>query len=543
LRIRLRFIQEHDMLCLLGKPAVLEDGERRPLALRPKALAVLAYLALTARAAPRRELARLVFPDAEEPLAALRWHLHHLRSAAPGFIATNLIAGRDRIGLAVPTDVALFRDRAVRICEGPGVAGAAEILALYRDDLLAGLTVSTAAEFDTWLYVEQEGLRRLFRRATVAFARAALGGERADEAVGPLARLVAVDPYFEDGHVLLIEAYEALGQGEHAATAYEHYQRIVRHDLQAEPRPALARRYEPSPPGGRTLPRDELMPLRQVTVHIVDWPGSEPTVVAIHGSGMIAHAFSALAEHLAPAHRFVALDLRGHGFSDKPPSGYDLDRHVEDVLDLIEALELRRPLLLGHSAGGTIAAFAAARADIAGLILLEGMIGDRAFAENAAALAAPLAGTLDQRFGGFDEYLVKSRAGREPWSDEAERLVDRWARYDLAPLPDGTYRRRALRSALEAEWASIIEADSLAALARVACPILVVQALQPWMGGRPYFTDAIVEAQLRAAPRAQLFVARHSTHNTIVRDPEPDMIEAIMGFVRRCSQRRPTLVH
>ncbi len=80
------------MLCLLGKPAVLEDGELRPLVLRPKALAVLAYLALTERAVSRRDLATLVFPEAEEPLAALRWHLHHLRATGPGFIATNLMS-------------------------------------------------------------------------------------------------------------------------------------------------------------------------------------------------------------------------------------------------------------------------------------------------------------------------------------------------------------------------------------------------------------------------------------------------------------------
>ena len=185
----------------------------------------------------------------------------------------------------------------------------------------------------------------------------------------------------------------------------------------------------------------------------------------------------------------------------------------------------------------------AAPTDVAGLILLEGMIGDRAFVENAAAQAAPLAGSLDQRFGGFDEYLVKARAERARRSDAAERLLDRVVHYDLAPLPDGTYRRRALRSALEAEWASIIAADSLAMLARVACPILIVQALQPWLGGRPYFTDAIVEAQRRAAPRAQVFVVRRSTHETLVLDPEPDMIEAIRVIVRRCGQRRLTTVH
>jgi hypothetical protein len=36
----------------------------------------------------------------------------------------------------------------------------------------------------------------------------------------------------------------------------------------------------------------------------------------------------------------------------------------------------------------------------------------------------------------------------------------------------------------------------------VTCPILIVQALKPWLGGRPYFTRAIVEAQLKAAPGA-----------------------------------------
>jgi acetyl esterase/lipase len=42
---------------------------------------------------------------------------------------------------------------------------------------------------------------------------------------------------------------------------------------------------------------------------------------------------------------------------------------------------LRRPIILGHSAGGAIATFVATGADVAGLVLLEAMVGDRAFAE------------------------------------------------------------------------------------------------------------------------------------------------------------------
>jgi pimeloyl-ACP methyl ester carboxylesterase len=408
-------------------------------------------------------------------------------------------------------------------------------LALYRGDLLAGLSVSTAAEFDNWLFVAQEAASRDFRRGTLAFARWAIDHGASAEILEPLARLVTVDPYCEDGHVMLIEAYDALRKSQRAAQAYERYQRIVRRELAAEPRPSLVLRFEGRSSTQATLPREEFIPLKQVTLHIVDWAGGGPTVLGIHGSAGMAHTFGALAERLAPAVRFVGVDLRGHGFSDKPPAGYDLEGHVEDVRQLIDALGLRRPVLVGHSAGGTVAAFVASAADVSGLVLLEAMIGDRAFTENAAAQAAPLATTLGVPVASFDAYLAEWRARRAPFSDEAERLLDRWARFALAPLPSGSYRVRALRAAVEAEWTSIIAADSLGALSRVRCPVMIVQALKPWLGGRPYFSGRIVEAQLRAAPKTELFIAEHSDHGTIVRDPDPGMVEAILAFVHRCA--------
>src|SRR6185295_13948944 len=105
-------------------------------------------------------------------------------------------------------------------------------------------------------------------------------------------------------------------------------------------------------------------------------------------------------------------------------------------------------------------------------------------------------------------------------------------------LPDGRYRERALRVAVEAEWESIIAADSLGMLGQVRCPVLIVQALKPWLGGRPYFTRAIVDAQLKVAPAAELFVAGHCDHGTLIRDPEPAMIAALTRFVDRCAKGR-----
>ena len=70
------------MLCLLGPPAVRLGDVLRPLKLRPKALALLVRVALEGPGS-RAELADLIFGEAEDPRATLRWHLTYLRAQLP----------------------------------------------------------------------------------------------------------------------------------------------------------------------------------------------------------------------------------------------------------------------------------------------------------------------------------------------------------------------------------------------------------------------------------------------------------------------------
>src|SRR5215210_5821212 len=107
------------MLCLLGEPGILCDGRFEPLVLRPKAVALLAYLALAGGGVERGALARQLFPAAEDPRAALRWHLNHLRAAAPAPVSAALHATRERLGLSLPTDVDRFRRGAEHLCRQP----------------------------------------------------------------------------------------------------------------------------------------------------------------------------------------------------------------------------------------------------------------------------------------------------------------------------------------------------------------------------------------------------------------------------------------
>src|SRR5262249_32896883 len=147
-----------------------------------------------------------IFPEAESPRSALRWHLSYMRGRLPDAIRAQLHVSSEEVAFDAPTDVAAFQFEAARLLEHPDARGAGEVLARYRGDLCAGLTVSASAMFDTWLYVQQEALRRTFRQATVAVARYRLATGEVGEIVEALAGLVVVDPYFEDGHMLLIEA-------------------------------------------------------------------------------------------------------------------------------------------------------------------------------------------------------------------------------------------------------------------------------------------------------------------------------------------------
>ena len=98
-------------------------------------------------------------------------------------------------------------------------------------------------------------------------------------------------------------------------------------------------------------------------------------VVCVHGWACSVYSFRRLMPMLAArGMRAVAIDLPGHGLSDKPgdPALYTLDAQVECVLAAMDALGIERALLAGHSMGGPICARAAvvAPARVTALALL-----------------------------------------------------------------------------------------------------------------------------------------------------------------------------
>lgn len=87
-----------------------------------------------------------------------------------------------------------------------------------------------------------------------------------------------------------------------------------------------------------------------VAIHFID-AGIGPPIVMLPGWSQSAAMFRHQIEDFARDHRVVAIDPRGHGDSAVPEHGFNPHRMALDIREVIEALDLRDIVLLGHSAG------------------------------------------------------------------------------------------------------------------------------------------------------------------------------------------------
>lgn len=149
----------------------------------------------------------------------------------------------------------------------------------------------------------------------------------------------------------------------------------------------------------------------------------DPPIVLAHGLFEDARCMRWVVDDLVDDYHVIAYDARGHGHSDAPADGYDLENRVLDLDGVLAALEVEAPILYGHSMGGsTVAKFAAEHPERVTAVVLEDPAGIRWPPEfDLEAVADDVAEDVrDDLEKSFDELLAAYTEAEDEEADEVD---------------------------------------------------------------------------------------------------------------------------
>jgi predicted ATPase/DNA-binding SARP family transcriptional activator len=236
------------LMLLGGFRAVIEDTTAHPPRSEPvtdfastKTQALLAYLACTRQRHSRDALAAMFWGETDDEAAktSLRQSLANLKK----LVGSNLLIERDAIEFDARSLHSLDVHDFARDAHGD-VDAQRDALALYKGDLLKGLAVKNAPEFEEWLVVERERLRQLAINTLRHLATADARAGDAPAAIANLHALVALDPLDEPAHRQLMLLLARNGQRAAALTQFEACKRALDKELGVPPDGETVHLYE-----------------------------------------------------------------------------------------------------------------------------------------------------------------------------------------------------------------------------------------------------------------------------------------------------------
>jgi pimeloyl-ACP methyl ester carboxylesterase len=189
-----------------------------------------------------------------------------------------------------------------------------------------------------------------------------------------------------------------------------------------------------------------------VRLHYLDWGGSGPPLILIHGFGDNPHYFDDLAPTLADRFRVFAYARRGHGQSD-PKGPFDTPTFTEDLRGFMDGVGISKAHLAGHSMGGNeITSMAATHPKrVARIVYLDAGYdwADPAFVSGSKARDPSYANPPEEAYRSIEAYKTYQRtlwwAGvSDPGRYEA------YVRELVIVQPDGTLRPRVGEKVTEA---------------------------------------------------------------------------------------------
>lgn len=165
-----------------------------------------------------------------------------------------------------------------------------------------------------------------------------------------------------------------------------------------------------------------------LSLNLYSKPGDGPCILFLHGNSSSSEVFS----HIFESPRFekfhcLALDLPGHGGSQwdsqasKDPSIYTLPYYAQAIEDVLRALSIEHPIVVGHSLGGHLGALLSSMANIAGLFSFQAPPLQRA--DDASVAFSPCEEMATLFTGEYSEASIQAFVDRYVYCDRSRAAV------------------------------------------------------------------------------------------------------------------------
>ena len=197
--------------------------------------------------------------------------------------------------------------------------------------------------------------------------------------------------------------------------------------------------------------------------------GDKPPVVLAHGMTDNSLCWSQVASGLTHRYDVVLYDARGHGQSESPETGHDPETRAEDLRELVLALGLERPRLLGHSMGAmTVALLAARHPELARCVVLE----DPPMPPNPTqTLSEADRGVLDEHWQNWRQRATAQKSmSRQKLFATCRNQSPHWHETEITHWVDAK-----LQASLDIfNSPNLMTSDWWQELSRITCPSLLV---------------------------------------------------------------------
>ena len=270
-----------------------------------------------------------------------------------------------------------------------------------------------------------------------------------------------------------------------------------------------------------------------VQINLATWPGNAGPILCIHGITANCRCWDVLAEALIPDYRVIAMDLRGRGQSEKPPTGYSLDYHLRDINCLLNDLQLERVVIMGHSLGAFIAlAFAAQYPERTDRLILVDGAGDLSPDQMNKVFVGikPALDRLGQIFPSADAYLDKMKQAPylHPWTS----AVETYCRYEIEAV-DGGVRTNIDPAHIQEEAANIRKVNCASFYPGMQRKVLILRAPNGLLSQDDLLLpEDVIKKMTDEIPDARRFDVAETNHYGILLKSHPARDEAIREFLQ-----------